>query len=219
MSAPPELPRLMAAIGLNEILESREPELAAAGGAHDALGDGLAEAIGIADREHDIAHAQGIRAAHGHDGQLVHGQMQNGNIRVGVLTDDGRIGDAAVRNLHSNGISARDDVLIRHDGPGRVDDDAGPQAALDTLSIARPKIAEQLVERGRLGALRHQTRGIDVDHGRRRSRDRVGKARHDHRRTDWGGRRVLRRNGGLSQECGLPPDHEKCRREGRPPRP
>jgi hypothetical protein len=129
-------------IGLNEILESRESELTAAGGAHDALRDGLTQAVGIADGEHDIAHSQCIRAAHGHDGQLVHGQMQNGNIRVGVLPDDGRVGDAAIGKLHSDGIRARDDVLIRHDGPGGIDDDAGPQTALDTLSIARPKIAE-----------------------------------------------------------------------------
>ena len=50
-------------IGLDEILESRQPELPAAGGADDALGDGLAQAVGIADREHDIAHPQGVGAA------------------------------------------------------------------------------------------------------------------------------------------------------------
>ena len=135
-------------IGLNEILEGREPQLTAAGGAHDALRDRLAQAVGIADREHDVAHPQGVRAAHGHDGQLADAQMQNGDIRVGILSDDGGVGDAAVGKLHSDGIRARDDVLIGHDGARVIDDDARTQAALDALPVARPKIAEQLIERG-----------------------------------------------------------------------
>ena len=47
-------------VGLNEILESREPQLTAAGGTHDALRDGLTQTIGIAYREHDITHPQRI---------------------------------------------------------------------------------------------------------------------------------------------------------------
>ena len=163
-------------IGLNEILESRESELTAARGAHDALRHGLADAVGIADREHDVADAQCIGAAHGHDGQLGDVQMQNGDVRVGILPDDGRVGDATVGELHPDRIRARDDVLIRHDGAGGIDDDAGSQAAFDALAIARPKIAEQLIEHGCLGALRDDACGIDVHHGGRRARHRIGEA-------------------------------------------
>ena len=91
-------------IGLNEILESGEAQLAAPGGADDALRDGLTQAIGVADGEHDVAHPQGIRAAQGHDGQIADLKIEDGNIRIGILADDGGIGDAAVGELHPDRI-------------------------------------------------------------------------------------------------------------------
>ena len=51
-------------IGLNEILEIRDAEAAAAGRADDALRHGLAETEWIADRQHHVAGAQLVRAAH-----------------------------------------------------------------------------------------------------------------------------------------------------------
>ena len=45
-------------IGLNEILEGRDAELTAAGGADDAVGDGLRQAQRIADRQHRIPDLQ-----------------------------------------------------------------------------------------------------------------------------------------------------------------
>ena len=51
-------------------------------------------------------------------------------------------GDPAVGELHSDGIGARDHVLIRHDGARVVDDHARAQAAFHALPVARPKIAE-----------------------------------------------------------------------------
>ena len=101
-------------------------------------------------------------------------------IGVRVLADDGRLGDAAVGQLHPDRIGARNHVLVGDDGALRVHDHAGSQAALDALAVARPIVAEQLVERRRLAALGDHARRVDVDHRRRRARDRVGEALHDH---------------------------------------
>jgi hypothetical protein len=70
-------------------------------------------------------------------------------------------------------------VLVGDDGAFRVDDHARSEAALDALAVARPIVAEQLVERRRLPALRDDACRVDVDHGRRRARHGVGEALHD----------------------------------------
>ncbi len=114
-------------------------------------------------------------------GRLPISRSQNGNVRVRVLPDDGGIGDASVGELHPDRIGAGDDVLIRDDGAHRIDDHARAQAALDALPIARPIVAEQLIERGGLRALRDDPRGVDIDHRRRGARHRIGKTLHDHR--------------------------------------
>jgi hypothetical protein len=72
-------------VGLNEILESRQSQLAAAGGADDALRHGLADPVGIADGEHDIAHPQRVGAAHRHDSAGCRSSNRDGDVGVGVL--------------------------------------------------------------------------------------------------------------------------------------
>jgi hypothetical protein len=62
ISAPPELPEIDGRVGLDEILEGREPELAASGRAHDALRHRLAESVGVADGQHDVPDPQRVRA-------------------------------------------------------------------------------------------------------------------------------------------------------------
>ena len=116
----------------------------------------------------------------------------------GSWPDDGRVGDAAVGELHPDRVGAGDDVLVGDDGALRVDDHARAQAALDALAIARPVIAEQLIERRGLPPLGDHARGIDIDHRRRRARHRVGEALHDH------GRRGGRSDGGCAPRpaCG-----------------
>ena len=56
-------------VGLDEVLERRDAELAAAGRADDALRHGLAEPERIADREHGVADSQVVRASERHDRQ------------------------------------------------------------------------------------------------------------------------------------------------------
>ena len=104
-------------------------------------------------------------------------------------------------------------MLIRHDSTYGVEDDAGAQAALDTLPIARPKITEQFIERRSLGTLRHHARRIDIDDRRRRSRHRIGKALHDNRRAGRSRGHAVRGSSDLSQERGLPPYHEESHRQ------
>ena len=48
-------------VGLDEVLIVLDAEVAAARGADDARGDGLADAEGIADGEHDVAHLRPCR--------------------------------------------------------------------------------------------------------------------------------------------------------------
>ena len=60
-------------------------------------------------------------------GKLVDGQLQDGEVGVRILADDGRIGDAAVGELDPDRIGARDDVLVGDDGALRVDDHARPR--------------------------------------------------------------------------------------------
>ncbi len=195
-------------IGLNEILEGGEAELTAAGGADDALGHGLAQAVRITDGEHDIAHSQRIGAAHRHDRQIADRQIEDGDVGVRILADDGRLGDAAIGQLHPDGIRARNHMLIGDDGALRIHDDAGPQAALDALAVTRPIIAEQLIERRRLAALGDDARRVDIHHRRRRARDRVGKALHDHggARRGRGRRCRAARRGDGAQQSRFPPD-------------
>ncbi len=57
-------------VGLDEVLECRQTQLAASRRAHDSLSHRLAQAVGISDGQHDIADPQGIGAAERHDRQL-----------------------------------------------------------------------------------------------------------------------------------------------------
>jgi hypothetical protein len=129
-------------IRLDEILECSKSELTATRGAHDALGHGLAEAIGIADGEYDVARAQRIGATQGHDGEVADRQIEHRDIGIGVLAGDAGIGHAPIRELYADGVGAVDHVLIGDDGTLRIDDDPRAQTALDALPVARPVVAQ-----------------------------------------------------------------------------
>ena len=164
---------------------------------------------------------QRIGAAQRHDRQFADGQIEDGEIGVRILADDGRLGDAAVGKLHPDRIGARDHVLVGDDRALRVHDHARAQTALHALAVARPIVAEQLIERRRAAALGDHARRVDIDHGRRGARDRVGEALHDHDGARGSGRRAGRRagrgrgrgrgrrGGDGAQQRGLPPDDEE----------
>ena len=93
-------------VGLDEVLEIRDAEAAAARGADDALGHRLAEPERIADGEHHVARAQHVRAAHRHDRRVVqiHAQYREIGVRIGAY--DGRCCDPAVGELHADLVRA-----------------------------------------------------------------------------------------------------------------
>jgi hypothetical protein len=124
-SAPPELPGLMARVGLNEILEGVDAELAAAHRADDARGDRLADAERIADRQHDVTDARLIGLPEENRRQLRHVNLEHRQIGFRIGADHARLGPARIRErdldlvcrLHH--MAVREDVtLFAHDDPG-----------------------------------------------------------------------------------------------------
>ena len=167
----PGIARIDRGIRLDEILKGCEAKLASPGGAHDALCHGLAQPVRIADRKHDISDPQRVGASDGHHRYLADVHIENGNIRIRVLSDNLGVGNPAIAKLHFDRVSAGNHVLIGDDAALIIDDDAGAQAALDALPVAWPIIAEQLIERGHPGFLGDQPRRIDIDDRRGGARD------------------------------------------------
>ena len=95
-------------------------------------------------------------------------------IRVRILPDDAGVRDATVGELDADPIRAGDHVLVGDDGALRIDDHAGSEAALDPAPVVRPVAAEQLVEGFGLSLFGDEPRRVDIHHGRRRPRHRVG---------------------------------------------
>ncbi len=134
-------------VGLDEILEGGDPELAAGGSADDAVSHGLGQAEGIADGEDDIADPKLIGSAEGDDRQIRQVDLEYRQVAIRVYADDLRVRDPAVRELHADGAGIRDHVVIRHDVSAPIDDHARAEAALDALPVLRQHVAEDLPER------------------------------------------------------------------------
>jgi hypothetical protein len=113
-------------IGLNEILKCHDAELAAPRGADDALSHRLTQSVGIADGQRDVADPQGVGAPQRHDRQVADGEVQDGDIGVGIAADEGRLRDSAVRQLRHDRVRSGNHVMVGHDGALGIDDDAGP---------------------------------------------------------------------------------------------
>src|SRR5215469_2090445 len=152
-------------IRLDEVLERRDPELSAGGGADDAVRHGLRQAERITDGEHHVADPQLIGLPEGDDGEVRHVDLEHCQIGIRVHADDLRIRDPAVRELHADGTGVRNHVIVRHDVADLIDDDARAQAALDALLVLRQYVAEELAERRRIDALHDQAGGVYVDYG------------------------------------------------------
>src|SRR6185312_2832687 len=152
-------------IRLNEILEGGDAELPTGGGADDAVRNRLRESERIADREHDISDPQRIGSAEGDHREARQIDLQDCEIAVRIGAHDLRLRDPTVRELHADGAGVRDHMVVRHDVAALIDDHARSQAALDTLPVLWQHVAEELSERRRIDALRHEARGIYVDYG------------------------------------------------------
>ena len=66
----------------------------------------------IADREHHIAGAQFVGAAHRHDRQILEIDAQDGQVGVRIGADDRRGRDAAIGKLHADLVGALDHVMV-----------------------------------------------------------------------------------------------------------
>ncbi len=128
-SAPPELPTLIAASVWMKSSNIRDAELAAAGRAHDAHRDRLAEAERVADREHDLADLEAVGAAERDRRQVGQVDLQQRELALRVRADDPRRRDAAVRELDADLVGVADHVPVRHDVAAPVDHDAGAERA------------------------------------------------------------------------------------------
>src|SRR5690606_6287943 len=84
-------------IGLDEIFEGGQSELGAAGGADNALGNGLTNAEWITDGEHHIADLGSIGATDIDHWQVLESDPQDRQIGVRIGAYQGRIGKSAVR--------------------------------------------------------------------------------------------------------------------------
>src|SRR5579883_127884 len=87
-------------VRLDEVLEGRDTELAAGGGADDAMGHGLRKAERIADGQDDITYPKLIGSAEADDRQMRQIDLEYREVAVRVHADDLRGCHPAIRELH-----------------------------------------------------------------------------------------------------------------------
>jgi hypothetical protein len=88
------------------------------------------EAIGIADRDHQLAGAQGLRLPEGHGGQIGSGDLQHCHVGIRILTD--QIGGSlpAVRQHHLDVRRLLDHVAVGENQPVGGEDESRAGAGL-----------------------------------------------------------------------------------------
>ena len=145
----------------------------------DAAGDCLADAEGIADGKHEIAHLHRIGIGELDGRQVapdVADDAQDREIGALVLQHDLGIELAAIGERHTDLIGKLNDVIVGDDQAIGADDDPGAERALHALAgPATEGVAEELAEEG-IGEEGRDlaldgARGIDVDDGRRHALD------------------------------------------------
>ncbi len=131
---------------------------------------GLADAEGVADREHDVADQKlvGISEIERREFLTAILDPQHREIRAAVLQHDLRLELALIgkRDLHL--VRAFDDVVVGDDEAGGVDHDAGAERALHLFRLLAghaEKAAEDGIVQQRVTIL-HGLGGINIDHGR-----------------------------------------------------
>ena len=181
-SGPPELPGLIDGVGLDEILVALDAEPGAAERADDPRGHGLTEAERIADREDEIADLQAIGITHRHRRQTTGGDLQHGDIGLGIAADQPRLETPIVLcgDLDAGGVF--DDVSVgQYIALRGVDDHAGTGRlglALDRLLLLQVEEApEQRILQQRV-VLAHPTAHRDADDARRHPADDRGDGLH-----------------------------------------
>ena len=205
-------------VGLDEVLQRRDAELLAAREADDPMRHGLRQPDRVADGEHDVPDFELVRAPEGRHRQTCQIDLEDRQIRVGVAADNARVGDPPVGQLHLDRAGIHDHVMVGDDVAALVDDDSRAEAAFDALPVTGQIVSEQLAQRGRRDAFRHQPGRVNVHDGgsgalNGRGIGHAHRGRCDRRRR----RRDGRRRGGrpAPDEIRAQCHHEKG--EGKPP--
>ena len=157
-------------IGLDEELVVGDADLGARQRRDDAVGDGLPDAEGIADRQHDVADQQliGIGEIQRREFLLAVLDPQHREIGAAVLEHDLGLEFALVGQRDLDLVGALDDVVVGHDEAGRIHHHARSQRALHLLRLLAghaEEAAEDRIVEQRIAVL-HHLGGIDVDHRR-----------------------------------------------------
>ena len=118
-------------VGLDEILEGIEADMAAAGGADDAHGDGLTDTEGIADGEHHVAHPGPAGLVDGNRREVGQLYLEHRQIGVRIRPEHGGTRFAAVLEHDPDLVGATDQVMIGDDVSLGAHDHAGAAAAGD----------------------------------------------------------------------------------------
>ena len=131
---------------------------------------GLADAEGIADREHDVADLQVVGIGKIERGEFLPSvlHLQHRQIGAAVLQHDLGLELALVGKRDFHLVGALDDVVVGDDEAGRIDHHARSQRALHLLRLLAghaEEAAEDRVVQQRVAVL-HRLGGVDVDHRR-----------------------------------------------------
>ena len=137
-------------VGLDEVEPRRGDGERRALAAHDPERDGLLEAERMAQRQHELADPHAVRVAEGQHGQVARAvDPDQGEIDPVVLAGDLAHEPPTVGHPDLDGVTDVDDVGVRHEQAGRVDEEARTGA---TAGLARRL---RLLARGRAAAPSH----------------------------------------------------------------
>ena len=185
-------------IGLDEVLEAVDAEMVAAERADDAERHRAAEAEGIADREHEIAHLHPVERAERDGGEVLAVRLQHGEVGLGIRSPHARRDAPAVGKHDLNVVGAFDHVIVGQDVAFRRNDDTRAEArrALPRQPLGEVgKVTTQqrvVLERS---ALAHFLARVDAHDRGHRFPGGVGKT---------GDRRRVHRRRGFLQQHDLP---------------
>ena len=156
--------RIDSRICLNKIFKGVDAQLFASQGAHNARGDGLANAKGIANGQDSIAHLQTLHLTQDDGGQFWQVNFEQGQIRFGIGANDFGHGAAAIVECDFNALSALDHVVVGKDVAIWTDNHTASHARARLLVFGLFKKTKPGVCAARFasGFLLH----IDANHGR-----------------------------------------------------
>ena len=177
-SGPPELPKLIERVGLDEVLEggraAEDVERRAALGADDAHRHRAAQlAERVADGDGPVADAQPVGVAQRQHGQVVAVDLEHGDVGLGIGAHHLGLEGALVVEGDGDGLGVGDHVVVGQDVAVAVDDEARAGRGHDPRPLRRrlaEEAAHEVVLRGQ-GRRRHLLLHLDEDHGRQRLLD------------------------------------------------